>query len=186
MSISLIELNEAGKFYLDKRFTLLISTGDFIVIKGINGSGKTTLLNLINGFTVNDFGQIYRKPIRISYLPEREVLPLYVNTHHYLLEVARIKKAHLDYRLITDFEIPLSKSIHTLSKGNRQKVMLVSCLTGYYSLLVLDEPLSGLDSKAVRVLKKYLKKLNEKNVAIVISTHKPERFKDLAQKVIEL
>ncbi|PKK88615.1 MAG: hypothetical protein CVV62_01860 [Tenericutes bacterium HGW-Tenericutes-7] len=82
--------------------------------------------------------------------------------------------------------LPLFQSVHTLSKGNQQKLAIVSTFLGTPDLIILDEPLSGLDVKTCHIFKDYLKKRRDEGLSILISTHQPELFKDLCSRHIIL
>ena len=180
----LIELREARKLYCEDSFTLKIEKQDFIVISGENGRGKTTLLELILGFRKPDSGFIDKKKLKIGYLPEVMMLPPLIKVSDYLETLARVKKDRLSEDMLHLFNIPLFKYIYQLSKGNQQKLAILSTFIGKPDLIILDEPLSGLDQESMKKLKAYLVDKKEEGLSIVISTHKPELFKELANKVL--
>lgn len=186
MSMPLIELREASKTYLDRSFDLTVEQGKCLLISGKNGVGKSSLINLMIGFTKPDFGVVERKKAKIGYLPEELMLPLFVNTMTYLKTIARIKRGTVDETLISDFRIPIFKSIIELSKGNRQKLALASTLIGNPEIIILDEPLSGLDEEAKDILKNKLFLLKKEGRGIVIATHDPRFFADLIDRHIAL
>ncbi|PKK93400.1 MAG: hypothetical protein CVV61_04835 [Tenericutes bacterium HGW-Tenericutes-6] len=182
----LIKLEKAKKRYLDHAFDLTIEKKDFIIISGQNGTGKTTLIQMLLGFIEPDEGMISKKKLKIGYLPERINLPLFIKVFQYLETLARIKKSELDQELLMMFNLPLFQSVHTLSKGNQQKLAIVSTFLGTPDLIILDEPLSGLDVKTCHIFKDYLKKRRDEGLSILISTHQPELFKDLCSRHIIL
>jgi ABC-type multidrug transport system ATPase subunit len=187
MSTQLIKLEGASKSYLNKGFDLEIEKGDFIVLSGENGSGKSTLLKLILGLIRPDSGKVSRdEKLRISYLPEISELPHYIKGFEYLNLIAKIKKSELNVNDVLKFKVPIYKELGTLSKGNRQKVSLISSLLGNSDLLVLDEPLSGLDKEASNVLLDELIKKKIEGTCVVISTHNPTFFSKLSTKMVEL
>lgn len=184
--MSYIRLNNAGKHYLKRRFDLEIGKNDFILVKGDNGTGKTTLIQMVLGYTRPDIGTIESKKIRIGFLPEKAMLPMFIQVSDYLKTMARIKKGKPDDELIHAFKIPLLHGIHELSKGNLQKLALVSTFMGKPDLVILDEPFSGLDAESETILSAYIRKKQEEGVSFLISTHKPESFSGMATKTIEL
>lgn len=186
MSMPLIELREASKNYLDRTFDLTVEQGKCIIISGKNGVGKSSLINMMIGFIKPDIGCVSRKKARVGYLPEELMLPLFVNTMTYLKTIARIKRGHVDESLVSAFRIPLFKSIVELSKGNRQKLALTSTLIGNPQIIILDEPLSGLDVDACNILKNKLMMLKEEGKGIVIATHDPRFFSDLVDRYFPL
>jgi len=84
------------------------------------------------------------------------------------------------------FNIPIFKSIHELSKGNLQKLAIVSTFIGKPDLIILDEPLSGLDHESTLVLKNYIEMKQKEGMSFIVSTHQPELFLHLANQHILL
>lgn len=181
-----IKLEEAGKRYLSHRFSLVISKGDFLVISGENGSGKTTLLMMILGFIHPDTGSIEKRKLKMGYVPEKVVLPPFIRVMEYLLTMARIKKDSLDPHILDVLDVPLDKSIHQLSKGNQQKLALIAAFMGQPHLLILDEPLSGLDEQMKDHVINLLSERHHRGTSILVSTHEPERFLHLATQHVKL
>lgn len=186
MSTHLIKLEEASKRYISQRFTLEISKNDFLVISGANGTGKTTLLLMILGFIYPDSGQILKRKLKIGYVPEKVMLPPFVEVLEYLKTMAKIKKDQLNMQLVHRFLVPINLKIHELSKGNQQKVAIITALMGNPDLLILDEPLSGLDDKMQNIFFEVIKEYSKKEIGIMVSTHEPERFMGIATKHISL
>jgi ABC-2 type transport system ATP-binding protein len=186
MSTHLIKLEEAGKKYVSHRFSLDLYQNDFFLISGGNGSGKTTLLMLVLGFIYPDSGSITKRKLKIGYVREKVALPPFVNVLDYLKTYARIKKGTVDMRLVHHFEVPVDKTMYELSKGNQQKVALLCALMGSPNLIVLDEPLSGLDDVTKEKFVHVLTDVYHKGVSIMISTHEPEWFLAVATKHIHL
>ncbi|MDI6451979.1 ATP-binding cassette domain-containing protein [Peloplasma aerotolerans] len=182
----LIKLNNAGKHYLNKQFNLEINRSDFILVSGENGNGKTTLIQLILGFTHPDTGCVESSKIKIGYLPEKAMLPLFIKVLTYLETLAKIKKAKIDQNLLLAFNIPLFKSIHELSKGNQQKLAILSTFLGNPDLIILDEPLSGLDTESTLVLKSFIEQKKAEGMSFMISTHQPEMFIHMASTHLKL
>ena len=182
----LISLNHAGKRYLPRTFDLEINKSDFILVSGDNGNGKTTLIQLVLGFTRPDVGTVVSNKLKIGYLPEKAMLPMFVKVLPYLETLARIKKSKVDEHLLMSFNIPIFKSIHELSKGNQQKLAIVSTFIGKPDLIILDEPLSGLDQESMIILKNYIEAKKKEGMSFIVSTHQPELFKHLASRHILL
>lgn len=186
MSTHLIKLNDVGKNYITKKFTIEIKPNDFLLVSGSNGTGKTTLMMLILGFIHPDSGVIEKKKIKMGFLPEKVMLPPLVDVWDYLKTMARIKKDVIDMDLLHTLEIPVDKKIYELSKGNQQKLAMMTAFMGHPHLTVLDEPLSGLDDvmkeKVVEIIKSYYRMGH----SILLSTHEPEQFYDVATKKVIL
>lgn len=185
--MKLIELNNASKYYLNKTFNLKVNKHELLLVTGTNGSGKTTLIKLILGFIKPDNGKItYYKDIKFNYLPEKTSLPYFLTSYDYLYQISKLKNVSLNLKLLVDLDIPLYKKIAHLSKGNYQRVAIASTFIGNSDLIILDEPLSGLDTKTVNTLKRIIIKLKEEGKSIIISTHNPKVFEKLATYHIKL
>ncbi len=182
----LLELKEAGKHYVPARFNVAVERHRFILVSGANGQGKTTLIRLLLGYVRPDHGSRTGHGVKIGYLPEQIMLPRFINVQTYIETLARLKKTTVDETLIHDFEIPLFKSIHALSKGNQQKLALVSTFMGGPDLVILDEPLSGLDVKSRHVVKRVLAEKKAAGLALVVATHQPKFFLSLADEHLVL
>lgn len=179
--MKLIKVDSASKYYLKKRYNLTINKYELLLITGTNGSGKTTLIKLILGFVKPDVGKIIKyKKIKFNYLPEKSYLPYFQTAYDYLSLISKLKKVELDIKLLIELDIPLYKQIGHLSKGNYQRVAIASSLIGNSDLIILDEPLSGLDRKTCNTLKRIIKRLLEAGKSIIISTHNPKVFEKMA------
>lgn len=182
----MIQLEEAKMAYLDYTFNLTIETGKVYLIVGENGKGKSTLIRLMLGLIRPDSGKVVRKKFRIAYLPEVIQLPPFISAKAYLGEFSRMKRAILDENLIAAFEFPMDKSIHALSKGNKQKLGILITLLGDPKLVILDEPLTGLDARMKEVLIDALKEKKKKGCTLVIATHERGLYEGLCDHVISL
>lgn len=179
--------------------TLTVAAGDFLALIGPNGSGKTTAIHCALGLrqptagTVEVFGQRLRAGTPafrdLVYVPEE---PVY---HDYLTieEVTRYY-AGLHGRPATDAALDdvfarlhLTSSRHTrlsaCSKGMKQKVGLAQCLLQRPRLLVLDEPMRGLDPVAVREFRDVLATLHKDGVTVLMSSHVLPEVEQLATRV---
>lgn len=179
--MKLIEVKQASKYYLNRRFNLIINKHELLLVTGTNGSGKTTLIRLILGFIKPDVGEIIKeKSIKFNYLPEKTYLPYFQTAYDYLYLISKLKNVELDIKLLVELNIPLYKKIGHLSKGNYQRVAIAATLIGNSDLIILDEPLSGLDRKTCNTLKRIIKRLLEEGKSIIISTHNPKVFEKMA------
>ena len=182
----LIKLNEAKKHYCPQIFNLVIEKNDFILVSGENGKGKTTLIELILGFKRPDQGNIDKRKLKIGYVPEMMMLPPLVKASDYLETLSKVKKDLLNEDLIHLFKIPLYKYIYQLSKGNQQKLAILSAFIGKPDLIILDEPLSGLDEDSIKDFICYMKEKINHGLSFLVSTHYPHVFDELVTKRIML
>lgn len=156
---------------------------------GPNGAGKSTTMNMMTGYLASTEGQIivdghdmFEEPEAakksIGYLPE--VPPLYpdMTVREYLQFVAELKKVPkadreeqieeiMEKTCITEMEDRLIKH---LSKGYKQRVGFAQALIGYPPVLILDEPMAGLDPKQITEIRDLIREL-KKNHTIFLSSH---------------
>ncbi|MBQ8506025.1 MAG: ABC transporter ATP-binding protein [Clostridia bacterium] len=167
-----------------------VNRGDYLVVVGENGSGKSTLMRAMLGLVYAKTGSIRYgdglKKNQIGYLPqqtaaqrdfpasvEEVVLSGCANQlggrffySRKLAEKAREKMAMLDVEHLRE------KSYRTLSGGQQQRVLLARALCATDSLLILDEPVTGLDPASTDELYGLIRRLNrEHGVSIVMVTH---------------
>ncbi len=182
----LLHLSGATKLYnghpvLDD-ISMTIDAGTATALIGRNGSGKSTLLAILAGLLKLSSGSLLpAKPkLRISYAPE--AFPgLKMSAEEYLYNMGRISGMTAELlqnkivQLLEAFQLtPFRKQAMTgYSKGMLQKVNLIQSLLGEPELLLLDEPLSGLDLPAQHTLIELLKEMKHSGTALVFSVHEP-------------
>jgi ABC-type multidrug transport system ATPase subunit len=185
----------AGRAVL-RNISLSVRRGEALAVVGPNGSGKSTLLRLATGLVAVDEGRIERPehpaPLRIGYAPDR-LPPLKFTSTEYLLHMGRIRGIPREKLLLQIAELherfrlaagPARMS--EFSKGMVQKVNLMQALLGEPDLLLLDEPLSGLDDRSQRELLVLLEEKKRDGMAIVAATHEPKLAAHLADRCVTL
>lgn len=143
-----IGLRRNGAALLE-RVDLAIEPGEIVSLIGPNGAGKTTLVRILLGLMPPDHGSVRRRPgLRIGYVPQRlqldPVLPLTVR--RFLALGARAPEARWT-AVLTEVGVPhlLDRAMTALSGGEFQRVLLARALLREPELLVLDEPVQGVD-----------------------------------------
>ncbi|MDQ0207099.1 ATP-binding cassette domain-containing protein [Alkalicoccobacillus murimartini] len=174
-----------------------IESGSIHVLVGNNGAGKTTLFHLIAGMVGSDSGTIQRfdgveeKELwkqKLSYMPQ-EIGP---QSFFSLKEIANLESLAykgwnqvLFKRLVETFELPLNKKLDTFSVGMKKKAMTALALARPSKLLLMDEPLAGVDISGQEQLKKewilYLEQDEERT--ILFSTHTPSEVGEMADYI---
>lgn len=206
MNTSAIQCQKVNKFYGKQQvlgnIELEVPEGNFYGLVGMNGSGKSTMIKAIldlvsidNG-SISLFGKSHRKVSareQITYLPDRFSPPIHLKCKdfiQYMLELHSSRQSNEEIHkmldaLDLDREI-MESSVGRLSKGMTQKLGLASCLLSRKSLLILDEPMSGLDPKARMLFKKQLFSLKEQGVTLFFSSHVLADVDELADKMAVL
>jgi len=190
----IIEIENLVKIYhtpfLRKRIiglnglTLNINAGEVFGLLGPNGAGKTTTMKLITGLLKTTSGKvlIFGKPPGLSqkkvigYLPENPNFYTYLTGFELLSLYARLfgiqDKEKIDEAAKwTKIDYALHQRISTYSKGMVQRIGIAQSLLNDPQLLILDEPLSGLDPQGRKEIKDILLKLKEEGKTILFSSH---------------
>ncbi|EMN7732549.1 ABC transporter ATP-binding protein [Bacillus cereus] len=196
----LVELKNISKVYTNKNvlrdISLTIDEGEIIAILGGNGTGKSTILRIIAGLERPSSGKVIypKKSIRVGYVPERFSKLLRFTPSEYLNYVGKIdglSKEYLTKRisyLLNRFQLKELNNqwIMNLSKGNIQKVGIIQAILQIPELLILDEPISGLDLHAQQELLTVLKELKEQGTTILLTYHESNIFESLVEKTYDL
>ena len=169
---------------------LTISIPSYAVtgLVGANGAGKTTWMMAVAGFLKTNSGRInllnsgpFKPEIhcgRISILPQDSELPAESYPLETLVHYARLQGLSKSEAVKTAQEIleevhlgdRMNSTIRSLSHGMRKRVMIAQCFVGSPELILLDEPLSGLDPKEVANMRNFITRRG-KTQTIVISSH---------------
>jgi len=181
---------------------LTVRRGELYALLGPNGAGKTTTLRMVTGLLAPDAGNIdvlgvdlARDPARakrgMAYLPDDPLLYGKLKPTEYLEFVAglwgiRAEDAEPRARRLLDW-LDLTKHAHELtegfSRGMKQKLALAGALIHEPELLILDEPLTGLDAAAARQVKDLLVSHVERGGTVILTTHILEVAERLAQRI---
>lgn len=176
-----------------------VVAGGFFGLVGINGAGKTTSikalldLNAIDAGRIEIFGISHRQTrarARLGFLPERFLPPYYLRGRDFLRFFARLR--HVEFAEARIREMcsaldldpqALDKSVRIYSKGMAQKLGLIACLLSDKDLLILDEPMSGLDPKARLLVKRQMQALKERGRTVFMSTHMLSDVEELCDRM---
>ena len=184
-----VSLGYEGKPLL-QHLDLTVREGDYLCVVGENGSGKSTLMKGLLGLLSPLSGEIVRAPeLRdgaIGYLPQQTraqrdfpatvyevVLSGYLNRKgfHFFYTPAQRSGALMNMGKLGILELK-DQCYRELSGGQQQRVLLARALCAARRLLILDEPITGLDPAAAQDLYKTLAYLNQKEgMAVVMVTH---------------
>jgi len=166
---------------------LVIDAGEYFALVGVNGAGKTTLIKSLLDFTALDSGEIriYGETQRnthsrshLAFLPERFTPPHYFTACDFLKYMAQLHGVDYDQACVEalyerlDLDVQtINQAVRDYSKGMIQKLGLIACFLSGRKLLVLDEPMSGLDPKARALVKSYLMEQKDQGLTIFMATH---------------
>ena len=181
---------------------LRVIPGEIYGLLGPNGAGKTTAIKTITGLIEPTSGWIkvggfdpVKNPIevksRIGYVAEKPILYESLSPRDFLEFVASMRKinqnaANLLATQLADafdmakcFDAPMA----TLSMGMKQKVALIAALIHHPPILLLDEPLIGLDAKSSRIIKDLLSLHAQRGGAVLFSTHTMEVAEHICRRI---
>jgi zinc transport system ATP-binding protein len=158
--------------------TLEVLPRSIVTIIGPNGGGKTTLIKILLGILKPSMGKIHRKKnIKIGYMPQKIIfnkqLPLTVR--NFLFLNYNIDYNNVDiFKIISDTSLAhiIDQQVHDISGGELQRLMLAKALLHNPELMILDEPLQGLDIKGQNDFYLLLEKIRlEQKISMVMVSH---------------
>ncbi len=182
--------------------SLTVESGVFYALLGPNGAGKTTTLRMVAGLLRPDAGAIaiggidaLAEPVAakriMAWVPDEPMVYDKLSPWEYLEFVAGLwaldrDHAHQRADQLID-QLALDQHAHSpcagLSKGMRQKVALAGALIHEPKLIILDEPLTGLDARSARQVKAVLQALVASGVTVVMTTHILEVAERMADRI---
>ncbi|AHA10880.1 ABC transporter ATP-binding protein [Bacillus toyonensis] len=182
--------------------SLEIKKGEIFGLIGQNGAGKTTTFRMILNLLAPTSGTIeweagnikMLNADSIGYLPEERGLYPKLSVENQILLLGRLKgtsKSVLKKEIthwLEKFDLTDKRKslIETLSKGNQQKVQLISSIIHKPNLLILDEPFSGLDPINAALLKEAILTLKETGTTIIFSSHRMDHVEELCDNLCVL
>ncbi len=191
-----------GTFTAVNDLSIEIAPGQFYGFLGPNGAGKTTTIKMITGLfaptagtiTINGF-DIQKQPIEAKqgtgYIPDQPVLYEKLTGRECLYFTAGLYKVKHDAatesirQLAEYFEIGswLDRRTEHYSQGMRQRIVIASALVHDPKVLVIDEPMIGLDPKSAFLVKKMLTAKQKEGAAILMSTHSLHIVEELCNRI---
>ncbi|ACN13493.1 ABC-type transporter, ATP-binding protein [Desulforapulum autotrophicum HRM2] len=200
----LIKIDNLTKIYKEERgllpFHLKVEQGELVALIGHNGAGKSTLLKLLAGWLIPDSGQVFVDGInlknrmavvrKIGFVPETPNLFDFFTVDYNLRLFARLFQIpflRIEEILKTFNLLPFRNNrIQVLSKGLRQRVSIGRSLLADPSVLLFDEPTSGIDFDMTKEIYRLLREFHSSGKTIIFTSHRPEEIKNLATRIVVL
>lgn len=202
--MSYIEIKNLTKKYGDflalDNFSTSVKDASIIGLVGPNGAGKSTFLRILNQIYTATSGEILinQKVLNpqhrylFGYLPEDKGLYQDVNLYDQLVYFAELKGLN-SYDSIREVNYWLEKfdltkyqkkKVKDLSKGMQQKIQFITAVIHSPKIVVLDEPLSGLDPLNSQVINEYIAKAKANGQIVIFSTHRMEQAEQLCDNLL--
>lgn len=201
LTIQDISVSYGKRLVLD-RLNMQVEAGEMFGLMGLNGVGKTTMIKSILGLRDPDAGNILifggdrlslSSKRQLAYLPERFDPPWFLSGMEFIKFSLSLYKTPFTEaaarqgaeRLALDPHV-LKNRVQTYSKGMRQKLGLLATILTGCPLLILDEPMSGLDPRARALVKDMLRDVKAQGRTVFLSSHILSDMQELCDRVIVL
>jgi len=199
-----IEIHNLSKVYSEKRgllgADLEVEKGELIAVIGHNGAGKSTLLNILAGWIRPESGEVWIDGInlknrssvvrKIGFVPETPNLFDFFSVDYNMKLFARLFQVPFfrTEEILKELDLlPFrNNKIRVLSKGLKQRVSIARALLADPSVLLFDEPTSGIDFEMTKEIYRLLKNYHSLGKTIIFTSHRPEEIKTLATRIIVL
>ncbi len=200
-----LEVKNLTKKFGDKKvlkdLSFTVESGKAFGLLGRNGAGKTTTIRILMQVFQPTSGKVFLdgKPIDYSkvslgYLPEERGLYLNDKIVDQLIYLAALKgvdkktaTASIDYWLdflqMTDYK---NAKLKTLSKGNQQKIQLISCIVHNPDIVIFDEPFSGLDPVNSQLLEEVVREQIKRGKIVLFSSHQMDYVSEFCDDILIL
>ena len=177
-----------GTFTAVDNISYTIEVGEHFALLGPNGAGKTTIVRMLLDFIKPTAGKISINGVPVSdpesrkqvgYLAEQHLIPPYLSGFRYLMRHASLiglsgKNALLEVDRVLEMVAmkgdEKQKSV-TYSKGMKQRIGIAAAILGHPKLLILDEPVAGLDPIGIREVRKILENLYDRGITVILNSH---------------
>lgn len=201
----IIEVNDAVKKFKEvtvlDHVTLKVEKGTICGLVGRNGSGKTVLMKVICGFILPDSGEVIVDGKRIGkdcdfpkdtgVIIENPGFSQYISGAKNLKNLASINKKISNEEITKVMELvgldaDDKKWVSKYSLGMRQRLGIAQAIMEEQSILILDEPMNGLDQEGVEDMRKLFLELKEQGKTILLASHSKEDIAALCDEVYEM
>ena len=177
-----------GAFTAVDNVSYTIEVGEHFALLGPNGAGKTTIVRMLLDFIKPTSGRITINGVPVSdphsrkqigYLAEQHLIPPYLSGLKYLMRHASLiglygKNVAFEVDKVLEMvamKNNVKKKSATYSKGMKQRIGLAAAILSHPKLLILDEPVAGLDPIGIREVRKILENLYHNGITVIINSH---------------
>ncbi len=191
-----------GSFVAVDNVSLNIPRGEFFGFLGPNGAGKTTTIKMLTGLyeptagvCLIDGHDVRQAPLsakrRFGYVPDQPYLYdkltgrefLYFVGGLYRMPDGKLRETIEQYADIFEIGTFIDKRAEEYSQGMRQRIVLAAAMVHDPAVLIIDEPLVGLDPRSARIVKDTLKEKTRAGLTIFMSTHLLEIVEELCDRI---
>lgn len=204
MNASAIALNNVikryGEFAAVKNLNLAIQPGEIFGFVGPNGAGKTTTIRMITGLAYPSEGTLQIQGMSyghhdlqikkiMGYIPDRPYLYEKLTGREYLEFIRGVyslngQPENIDHYLeLFDLQNWADQLVESYSHGMKQRLAFAGALLHKPQILVVDEPMVGLDPKGIRLIKDLFRNLAKSGVAVFLSTHNLELAEQVCHRI---
>jgi ABC-2 type transport system ATP-binding protein len=201
--VSVLTIDHVYKSFNDvhavQDLSMELPQGEIFGLLGPNGAGKTTTIRMIMDIIIPDRGKILingkpnsqKQLDQVGYLPEeRGLYPKMkvVEQLSFLAEMKGLKSSQSRDKIqswLTRFQLAewTNKKVEELSKGMQQKIQFIATIIHEPSLIILDEPFSGLDPVNTDLIKDIMLEQKKNGATIIFSTHMMEQVEQLCDSI---
>lgn len=169
-----------------KSISFVVERGQSVALVGKNGAGKTSTLKALIGYVPLRRGNIqilgrspsdYRIFETLGFAPETGTPPEYLSAAEYLKFIAKLKliprteNLETISELLSVFDLEPEKKIREYSKGMKRRLVLAQAFVGMPALVILDEPLNGLDPVMIIRLRDWVNQCRKRGMTVIYSSH---------------
>lgn len=202
---NIIEVKNISKSFKEnqvlRNISLNIEEGTICGLVGLNGSGKTVLMKIICGFVIPESGAVFVRgkkigkdcdfPENVGAIIENPGFSQYISGFQNLKNLASIQKK-IDDKRIREVMVQMGldpnnkKWVSKYSLGMRQRLGIAQAIMEYQDILILDEPMNGLDKQGVIEVRKILLDLKAEGKTIILASHNQADIDVLCDVVYEM
>lgn len=202
--MNILEVNNLTKRFSDRialnDVSFTVEKGSICGLLGPNGAGKTTLLRIINSILVSDNGTVMVNGMPASkehagflgYMPEERGLYDQMRVEDQILYFGslrggnkkRMREVMNHYLSLFNLNDDRRRRVKELSKGNQQKVQIISTIVHEPDLVILDEPFSGFDPINGAILQDLISQLHGKGTTVILSSHNMASIEEMCSDII--